>query len=249
MPNTQKKMIIFDLDGTLAVSKQPLDEEMAGLLRQLLHLYMVGVISGGFFEQYEKQFLSNLHASKEELHNLVLLPTSGSVMYRHDGNRWQETYCKEIRKNEREKIISYFNEAIENFSLRPETSYGDLVEDRRTQITYSGLGQSAPPDVKASWDPDRKKRTLLATFMKAKLPQYSVGIGGMTSVDVTLPGIDKAYGIRKIEETLYIPISQMVFVGDALEEGGNDYPAKTTGVDCVAVKGPEETKEYIRNIL
>lgn len=249
MTDMNKKIIIFDLDGTLAISKQPLDDEMAELIRKLLRQYLVGVISGGFFEQYEKQFLSSLHASEEELGNLILLPTSGSVMFRHSDNRWQEVYCEEIEESERGKIIQYLNEGIEHFNLRPETTFGELIEDRRTQVTYSGLGQSASPEIKASWDADKKKRNLLAAFLKEKLPHYSIGIGGMTSIDVTLPGIDKAYGIRKIEEALLIPIRQMVFVGDALQEGGNDYPAQTTGVDCIEVSGPEETKEYIRSII
>ncbi len=249
MAKLSKQIIIFDLDGTLTVSKQPLDNEMAGLIRRLLTEYMVAVISGGFFQQYEKQFLSSLNATNEELEKMILLPTSGSAMYRHKEGGWKEIYCNEIEKVERERIISYFNEAIERFNLKPEESFGDLVEDRRTQITYSGLGQLATPAVKASWDPTRVKRTMVVNFLKEKLPEYSIRIGGMTSVDITLPGIDKAYGIKKIEEVYLIPIGQMVFVGDALQEGGNDAPARTTGVECVEVTGPEDTKVYIRSIL
>jgi phosphomannomutase len=49
-----------------------------------------------------------------------------------------------------------------------------------------------------------------------------VRLGGTTSVDVTKPGIDKAYGIRKLRDTLGIAIEEMIFIGDAL------FPAGTT---------------------
>jgi hypothetical protein len=73
-----------------------------------------------------------------------------------------------------------------------------------------------------------------------------VRIGGTTSIDVTPRGVNKAYGIRKLEEYLKVSQDRIVFVGDALYQGGNDYPAKATGVDCIQVKGPEETKQLIQ---
>ena len=54
-------------------------------------------------------------------------------------------------------------------------------------------------------------------------------LGGTTSVDVTKPGIDKAYGIRKLRDILGIAIDEMIFIGDALFPGGNDYPAEQAG--------------------
>lgn len=249
MTNSSKKIIVFDLDGTLATSKQPLDDEMASLIRQLLHSYKVGVISGGFFPQFEKQFLASLNASSLEMKELILLPTSGASMYRHEGDAWKEIYCDEIEQGERKRIISILEEAIDHFKLRPESSYSELIEDRRSQITYSGLGQTAPVDAKAEWDPTREKRLRMVSYITPKLEGYSIRIGGMTSIDITKPGVDKAYGIRKIEEELGIPIGEMTFVGDALEEGGNDAPTRETGVECVEVRGPQDTKEYIRGQL
>lgn len=244
-----KKVIIFDLDGTLAVSKQPLTPKMAELLKKLLDNYLVAVISGGFFEQYQKQFLFSLNATKEEYERLILLPTSGTTMYKYIENTWKEIYCNEIAQDEKDKIISYLNYALEYYGLIPETTFGKLVEDRRTQITYSGLGQEAPVDAKKTWDPNGEKRLLVVNYLKDKMPNYSIRLGGMTSVDITMPGIDKAYGIRKLVEHINIPVEQMVFVGDALYEGGNDAPAKETGIECVEVADPSETEKYIESII
>ena len=74
-------------------------------------------------------------------------------------------------------------------------------------------------------------------------------LGGTTSIDVTKPGIDKAYGIRKLRDTLDIAIQDMIFVGDALFPGGNDYPAEETGVVSIRVRDPNESKRVIEAIV
>jgi len=76
-----------------------------------------------------------------------------------------------------------------------------------------------------------------------------VRTGGLTAIDVTQKGIDKAYGVRQIEKVLKIPIKDMVFIGDALYPGGNDAAAKKTGVQTIAVKGPADTIAIIKKIL
>ena len=81
------------------------------------------------------------------------------------------------------------------------------------------------------------------------IPEFSVGMGGASSIDVTRPGVDKAYGIHKLEEVLGIPIKQMIFIGDALFPGGNDEPARKTGATCIRVRDPEETERVIEAIV
>ena len=73
-------------------------------------------------------------------------------------------------------------------------------------------------------------------------------MSGSTSIDVTRPGIDKAYGVKKLHETLDIAIADMIFVGDALFPGGNDYPAKQAGAESIRVRDPHETKRVIEAI-
>ncbi|HEY0308076.1 MAG TPA: hypothetical protein VGB94_07945 [Acidobacteriaceae bacterium] len=74
-----KKLIVFDLDGTLAESKSPLDAEMSALLDDLLGIVKVAVISGGDWPQFEKQVLSKL--AHDNLTNLSLLPTCGTKFF------------------------------------------------------------------------------------------------------------------------------------------------------------------------
>lgn len=102
---------------------------------------------------------------------------------------------------------------------------------------------------KEKWDPDFAKRKEIKAILDRLIPDYSVRLGGSTSIDVTKAGIDKAYGIRKLEEMLNILPGEMIFIGDALFPGGNDYPAKQAGVQCIAVNCPDDTKRVIETIL
>ena len=238
-----KKLIIFDLDGTLAESKSPLDVEMAVLLVRLLELVKVAVISGGAWAQFEKQVLSHL-PNDDRLKQLSLLPTCGTRFYRWDAG-WTQLYTEDFTADEKKTISNALDKALEESGLRPEKHWGEQIEDRGSQITFSALGQEAPLDAKKTWDPDFAKRKSITKILKPMIPDFSTNLGGSTSIDVTKPGIDKAYGIRKLRETHGVAISEMIFVGDALFPGGNDYPAKQAGVVSIAVRDPHETKRVI----
>ena len=243
-----KKLIVFDLDGTLAGSKSPLDSEMSGLLHDLLLIVKVAVISGGDWPQFEKQLLSNL-PHDERLANLSLLPTCGTKFYRYDSAAWKKIYSEDLTAEERDKILSSLTKAIISADFKTDKLRGEQIEDRGSQITFSALGQKAPLEEKNKWDPDFSKRKKIKAILDTLIPEFSVRIGGSTSIDITKPGIDKAYGIRKLRDLLGISLKEMIYIGDALYVGGNDYPAKEAGVDCISVKDPNETKRVIPTII
>lgn len=247
MPLPHKQLIIFDLDGTLAPSKSAIDAEMSELLTALISHVKVAVISGGGYGQFEKQFLSNLPRAAEHYSNLVLLPTSGARFWLWRGN-WHEEYAEHLTTKEKTKILGALKDALKASQyVPPATVYGEIIEDRGSQITFSALGQSAPVDVKKDWDPDFKKREKIAAILRPKLPEFDVRLGGSTSIDVTRRGVNKAYGIHRLQQYFNLKPEDITFVGDALFYGGNDYPARSTGVDCIQVKGPEDAKQLIRS--
>jgi len=249
MPESKpmKRLIVFDLDGTLAESKSSLDSEMTELLHKLLDIVKVAVISGGDWPQFEKQLLDKL-PHDELLKNLSLLPTCGTKFYRYDGV-WKKIYSEDFTPDEKEKIISSLKKAIDETGFKAEKVWGETIEDRGSQITFSALGQQAPLKDKINWDPDFDKRRKIKAILDSTISRFSVRMGGSTSIDVTKPGIDKAYGIRKLRDTLGISIPEMIFIGDALFPGGNDYPAKEAGVLSICVKNPEESKRVIEAII
>jgi len=242
-----KKLIVFDLDGTLDASKSSLDAEMASLIHDLLSVAKVAVISGGAWSQFEKQVLSKL-PQDESLARLSILPTCGTEFFQFTG-AWKKLYSEDFKADEREKIVSSLKKAIEAAGFHVERTWGEPIEDRGSQITYSALGQQAPLAEKEKWDPDFAKRKKIKTILDTLIPEFSVRIGGATSIDITKPGIDKAYGIRKLRDILGISLKEMIYVGDALFVGGNDYPAEEAGVISIPVRGPNETKRVVEAII
>jgi phosphomannomutase len=242
-----KKLIVFDLDGTLAKSKSSLDPEMSVLLHDLLGVLKVAVISGGDWPQFEKQLISHL-PHDERLANLSVLPTCGTKFFQYSSD-WKKLYSEDFTADEKKKIIRGFNEAVADAGFKVEKVWGDTIEDRGSQITYSALGQQAPLVKKQEWDADFAKRKKIKAILDPLIPGFSVNLGGATSIDVTKPGIDKAYGIGKLRDILNISLEEMIYVGDALFSGGNDYPAEKAGVISIPVRGPEETKRVIEAII
>ena len=239
-----KKLVVFDLDGTLAESKSSVDDEISARLADLLAIVKVAVISGGDWPQFEKQLLSNL-APNARLENLSLLPTCGTKFYKFESG-WQKQYSEDFSDGEKKKIIG----ALKDLKILPtQQVWGEVIEDRGSQITFSALGQKAPLEEKRKWDPDFAKRKQMQASLDKTIPEFSVRLGGTTSVDVTKQGIDKAYGIRKLQAIVGVTIDQMMFVGDAIFPGGNDYPAKEAGVYSIQVRDPAETKRVIEAII
>ncbi len=242
-----KKLIVFDLDGTLAESKSPLSDEMSTLVGALLRTIKVAIISGGDWPQFQKQVLSNLVHDKY-LKNLFLLPACGTKFYVYNSG-WEKRYSEDFSEDEKKKIILSLNKAVALSGLKTNDHWGDPIEDRGSQITFSALGQQAPLEEKKTWDPDFTKRQKIKEILDTSIPEFSVRLGGTTSIDITKPGIDKAYGIRKLWDTLGITLTEMIFIGDALFPGGNDYPAKEAGVTSIQVGDPEQTKRVIETII
>lgn len=243
-----KRLIAFDLDGTLAHRKQAVDEEMGGLLMQLGAKAVVAVISGGDWPQYQQQLIAALPAGIDRV-GWFLMPTSGTKLFRHDGADWQQVYAHCFTEPERTRILAAPDSGIVAADLSEDRLWGERIEDRGSQITFSGLGQNAPLAEKTAWDPDFVKRNALQAEVSALLPDFSVRAGGSTSIDITRAGIDKGYGMRRLAEVSGIATADMIFIGDALYPGGNDFPVHEGGTDTIAVRDVHETKRVIETII
>lgn len=253
-----KKLIAFDLDGTLAPSKSPAPDRMAELLVRLLDKFEVCIISGGKFEQFEKQFLGNMEADPAQLQHLHIMPTCGTRYFRYDlaKKEWEKVYAEDFTEDQKKKIIDALNKGFDDLKYRADKTYGETIEDRGSQVTFSVLGQDIVDElglegvrIKEEWDPDNKKKNELRDYIAPLIPDFEVRVGGVTSIDVTKKGIDKAYGMRKLMEMLDISKEDILFIGDRLQEGGNDYPVKAYGIDTLAISKWEETAIAVEAIL
>jgi HAD superfamily hydrolase (TIGR01484 family) len=247
----KRRLIAFDLDNTLADSKSPVTHRMASLLDGLLGRFQVCVISGGKFEQFEEQLLSHLKAGPRTLTALHVMPTCGTRYFRFEpaARVWQQVYAEDLTTKQRTRIIAALDKGADALGYRATKLWGAQIEDRGSQVTFSALGQEAPVASKEAWDPDGTKKQKLRDYVAKVVPEFEVRVGGSTSIDVTKPGIDKAYGIAKLINLLGVTKQDVLFIGDRLGKGGNDYPVKAMGVDCLAVTGWQDTALVVQTIL
>jgi HAD superfamily hydrolase (TIGR01484 family) len=247
----KKKLIAFDLDGTLAPSKAPLPDRINELLTELLAKYQVCIISGGKYELFQQQILGYLHASDDRLANLHLMPTTGTRYYAYDldSKSWEQKYAEDLTQEQKNSITKALKDGFEQSGWAPEKPWGELIEDRLSQVTLSTLGQEAPLEAKEAWDPSGEKKLKLRAIIAPMIPEFEVRASGTTSIDVTKPGIDKAYGIQKLLDLLSISKEEVLFMGDKLIEGGNDYPVKAMGIDSMEVSHWQDTALIMQAIL
>lgn len=247
----KRKLIAFDLDDTLAVTKSPISDRMSELLGALLETHEVCVITGGTFEQIEKQVASRLEVSPLLMRKLHLMPTCGTRYYRFDEitEEWVMQYAEDLSPEQKKRIIDVLEAGAKELGIWEPHPAGEIIEDRGSQITFSALGQQARAEDKYAWDSDGKKKHALRDYAAERLDNLEVRVGGTTSVDITTIGIDKAYGMNKLVEVLGISKDEILFLGDKLEEGGNDYPVKAIGIDTIAVEGWEQTALVVEGIV
>jgi len=247
--------VAFDLDDTLAPSKSAMPPAMATALRRLLDVVPVCIISGGQVGQFRDQVLAHLDADADELSRLHLMPTCGTRYYTYDPSQagqssdaWRLVYANDLTPEQIRTGFEIVEAQARRLGLWEERTWGDILEDRGSQITFSALGQDAPLEAKRAWDPTGEKKAALRDAVAPLLPDLEVRSGGSTSVDITLKGVDKAYGMRRLVEVTGIALEEMLFVGDRLDPEGNDYPVKALGVPCQAVGGWQDTVTYVTSL-
>lgn len=242
------RVAAFDLDGTLARSKKPMHPDMAQALSTLTTLMPVAIISGGAMPLLESQVTDVLTDDADRTH-LHLMPTTGTRYFRWSGGEWTPIYQRDLDSEDRRAAIASLEHHARAMGLWEEHTWGDRIEDRGSQITFSALGQQAPVDAKEAWDPTNEKKNRLAQAVQRDVPHLLVRSGGSTSVDVSGRGIDKSYAVHELARILDVPVGSMMFVGNRLDPDGNDYPAAKAGTMAIRVAGPEETLRLCTAII
>ncbi|MBR3172562.1 HAD-IIB family hydrolase [Candidatus Saccharibacteria bacterium] len=247
-----KRMLAFDIDHTLSLSKEPIPKEVAELLTQILEKFEVCIISGRSFEQFLVQVIGKLPDPKPELlEHLYLFPAQGTQYYKFEDG-WEEMYVFEMREEQISKIFATVETAAKELGywreVNPETN-DKVLENRLSQVTFAGVDTGESVEVKKAWDPDCAKRKQLIARCKEIAPEFEYKIGGNTSIDITQPGMDKGFGMKKLMEELDLPKEAILYFGDMTEPGGNDYPVVQLGIDTITVTEYYDTVYALKGIL
>ena len=139
---------------------------------------------------------------------------SGSDVYEGDLSVYRDDW--ELPKDVQNHLE---NELL--FSKFPVRN-GEHIERRPGGVNFSILGRGLTCFVEreeyVKWDQRTNERKEIARRLKLKFPELEVNIGGQTGLDLGPKGSDKSQILRdfKLGE-------QLVFFGDMMEEGQNDY--------------------------
>ena len=72
------------------------------------------------------------------------------------------------------------------------------------------------------------------------MTNVEIRIGGTTSIDFNMAGVDKGVAVKRFMDKMSLRRQDVLFIGDCLFKGGNDYPIVKLRVRRTPVKNPEE---------
>ena len=250
-----KRVLAFDIDQTLNIAKTPIPDEIANLLTQCLDHFEICPISGQKFDQFLIQIVNRLtKATPEQLSHLHLFVAQGTQYYHYNTEKkdWDQVYNYPLTDEQVAEITKAIQQAAEELGYweQDKVAEGDeIIENRLSQVTFSALGQKAGTEVKYAWDPDCKKREAIVARAKELAPAYEYEIGGTTSINAFIPGMNKVFGMTHLLEELGVAKEEVLYFGDMTQPGGNDYPVVQMGIDTITVRSHEDTAYALRGIL
>lgn len=228
-----KKHLFFDMDMTIAPARQPILEEMYELLSSLPHSIII--VSGQEVPKIKWQS-NNLEA--------IMLGQNGNHAIDIDGTELWNIPLSEKHQNEIFNHISKLTDIIDHEIKEDWTP----IENRGSQITFSPIGNTAPTEVKMSYDPNRKKRDELLEKIPFISDELTVKIGGSTSFDYIHKDRHKGANVTKLITHKKWNVIDCVYFGDGLFPGGND-EAVIGVIDTHPVQNHLHTYEILKTHL
>lgn len=227
------KHLFFDMDETIAPSRQPILPEMYELLSSLPQDIII--VSGQTIPKIQWQS-SDLPAFR--------LGQNGNHAVDMDGI---ELWHTPLTETERTEILDHISEIIELLEHQPNPEW-DPIEDRGAQITFSPIGNTAPLELKKVFDPERKKRKSLLNQIPFASADLVVKIGGSTSLDYIHKDRHKGTNVQKLIDCMHWQNEDCIYFGDGLFPGGND-EAVIGVIETVAVKDHLDTYHILQEML
>ena len=256
-----KKIVLFDMDGTLT---EPRKEMLRPMTTALLNLqkngFEIGIVSGSDMdyieEQCEELFRPIFFPYLEHVH---FLPCNGTKYYRYLRGSRRTIYEKDMRKELGETNFRSLVKTIVNFQSRLCNTYsslplsGNFVSYRGSMINWCPIGRSATGSDRETWvlldDRNRVRvpqmEALKAAFSDVNIEEIVVKLGGETSFDIYPYGWDKTFSFGVFKD-----YNEIYFVGDRCNPSGNDYEAYLlAGEGGYNTDGPATTKIIIDKII
>lgn len=227
------KHLFFDMDQTVAPSRQPILPEMYELLNSLSEDIII--VSG--------QEVSKIGWQSNNLPSYTLGQNGNHATDVEDNELWKIPLDEAHRK----EILNHIDKIIDIFKLELNQDWTP-VEDRGSQITFSPVGNTAPVEKKKVYDPDKKKREAMMSKVPFISDDLVVKIGGSTSLDYIHKDRHKGTNVKKLINLKNWNEDECVYFGDGLCPGGND-ECVIGVIDTVLVEDHIDTYNKLRKMF
>lgn len=221
------------MDQTIAPARQPILESMFKLLSNTGKDIII--VSGQEVDKIKWQS-KNLSA--------YVLGQNGNHAVDPSG---LELWNIPLEPHHRDQILDHISEIMAILDHEVNHDWNP-IEDRGAQITFSPIGNTAPVDIKKTYDPDRKKREHFLKTIPFASEDLIVKIGGSTSLDYIHKDRHKGTNVKKLIDLLGWNKDECIYYGDGLFPGGND-EAVIGVIDTVLVEDHLDTERRLNELL
>jgi len=208
------RIFIFDIDGTLTPSRLRMTEEFAKFFDKWSEKNKYYLVTGSDLDKTKEQ-LPTAYMDRAE----AIFTCCGNQMWRDDESIYDNKFKVPRKLN---KLLG----TIMSNSQYPYR-YGNHIEDRGSMVNFSIVGRDCTQEQREEyfeWDKQSLEREIIANAIKEKFPELDAVIGGQISIDIYPKGNDKSQVLNVIEQERLVSPNEYIFIGDGIENGGNDYP-------------------------
>lgn len=243
-----KKLVLFDVDGTLTPARQAVSNEMLETLRDLRKKAIVGFVGGSDLVKISEQLSVQGSNVIEDFD--YAFAENGLTAYKLGKPLESQSFIKFLGEERYKPLVNFILHYIADLDI--PIKRGTFVEFRNGMINISPIGRNATIAERIEFEAYDKKHGLRAAFVKAlreKFPDYGLtySIGGQISFDVFPNGWDKTYALKHVEDENF---EEIHFFGDKTYQGGNDYEIftdpRTVGH---SVKSPADTIMILKELF
>ena len=238
------KIYIFDIDGTLTPSRLRMTEDFAKFFDKWSSKNKYYLVTGSDLDKTKEQ-LPTAYIDRAE----AIFTCCGNQMWRDNESIYDNKF------NPPKDLIEYLERKV----LKSEypNRCGNHIEDRGSMVNFSVVGRDCTQEQREDyfeWDKAMGERNIMCMEIKGTYPGVDAVVGGQISIDIYPKGMDKSQVLNVIEQERLVPPSEYIFIGDGIENGGNDYPLaelmdNTEICDWYHTKGWEHTKEILENLI
>jgi len=243
------RVFIFDVDGTLTPSRQPMTKEFQEFFSEWAKTNKFYLVTGSDISKLQEQMcMYDIEAER-------IFTCCGNEMWKPDPHIVNIS-AEQVYENKFElpPHLEIFLKVILDKSEYPHR-YGNHIENRGSMVNFSIVGRDCTQEQREDffkWDTEHKEREKIANIIKNKAKGIEAVIGGQISIDIYSEGNDKSQIMKHIQE-LEPDVEEYIFIGDRTEEGGNDYPLahlmnKKDNCSTFQTEGWEHTMQILENL-